>query len=80
MADLKRYNELKERVEDAQKKSDRAQGNLDQIMKQLKNDFDCDDLDEAKDMLEKLEKELKKTEGEFDKAVLEFEKKWGDKL
>ena len=80
MADLKRYNELKEKVEDIQKKADRAQGNLDQIMKQLKNDFDCDDLEEAKAILDKLEKELEETESEFDEAISEFEEKWGDKL
>jgi len=80
MADLKRYNELKEKVEDTQKKADRAQGNLDQIMKQLKNDFDCDDLEEAKAILDKLEKELEETESEFDEAISEFEEKWGDKL
>lgn len=80
MADLKRYNELKEKVEDAQKKADRAQGNLDQIMRQLKSDFDCDDLEEAKEVLGKLEKELEETESEFDEAISGFEEKWGDKL
>ncbi len=80
MADLKKYIELKRKVETAQQKADRAEGALQQVMKQLKSEFGCTTLDAAKKKLLLLTKQESKAKKEFDSAVKEFEEKWEDEI
>ena len=75
---LKRYMELKKRVEQAQQEVSKAEGALEQIMKQLKKDFGCATLEIAKRKLELLEKQSQKAKTEFEDAVDKFEQKWTD--
>ena len=44
---LKKYMRLKKEVETAQQRKDRSQGALDQLMENLKKDFDCSTLKQA---------------------------------
>jgi predicted nucleic acid-binding Zn-ribbon protein len=74
--DLKRYQYLKESVDDLQRESDRAEGALTQLMKELKAEFDCNSLDEAESLLKKTVKEVKQAEQTFEDAVDEFEEEW----
>ena len=78
MSKLKKYMELKKRVEQAQQKADKAEGALEQVMKQLKKDFDCPTLEAAKRKLRLLEKQKQETGTQFEEAVEEFEEKWSD--
>lgn len=80
MADLKQFAELKSKVEQAQQRMDRAQGSLDQLMKQLKEDFDCKTIEEATAKLKKLKKEESSIEEEFTEAMEKFNEKWQEKL
>ncbi len=80
MADLKKLTKIKDQVTDLKRSADRAQGAFDRILKQLKDDYDCDSLEEAKDKLSKRRKELKVVEHDFDVAMRKFEKRWGDIL
>lgn len=75
----KQYRDLKREVEEAKAASERARGALDQIMLQLKEDFDCDDVKEAKAKLEELQKENEKAEKLFLKALKDYEDKWKEK-
>ena len=78
--DLKKYQQLKDKVDQAQRQADKAAGALDQLMQQLKKEFDCDSLEEAEKLKTKLQKEEVKKEKEFTDALEEFERQWGDKL
>jgi len=78
MSNLKRYMELKRRTEQAQQEADRAEGALEQIRKQLKKEFDCDTLEEAKKKLRLLEKQSQKAEVEFGNLMDKFEQEWPD--
>ena len=80
MTDLRQFTELKAKVEQAQQKADRAQGSLDQLNKQLKEEFDCDDLEEAETKLEELTKEEKSISKEFETALKQFEDRWKEKI
>lgn len=76
MNQLKKYLELKKKVEQAQQKSDKAEGALEQIMEQLKEKFGCSTLKEAKKKLALLEKQEREAKEEFETAIEEFEEKW----
>jgi predicted nucleic acid-binding Zn-ribbon protein len=77
--DLGRYRQLKEKVEKAQRESDRAEGALAQLTKQLGNEFGCGTTKEARKKLKSLSSELADAEEEFNESVLAFEGEWGDK-
>ena len=80
MNQLDKLSKLKKQAESAQREADKAQGALEQILSQLKEDFDCETLEDAETLLDKLgEKERTKAEA-FDTALAEFEEKYGDKL
>lgn len=78
--ELRDYILLKEKVEEAQSKADKAEGALNEVLKTIKKEFGCKSLKEAKVKLKKLKKEEAKAEEEFDKAMTEFEEKWGELL
>lgn len=77
---LEKYIQLKENVDTAQQRSDRAQGALDQLMKTLEKDFSCSTLKAAKTKLKTLQKQEEKVRDEFETAVEEFEEKWEEQL
>jgi len=74
------FDRLKNTVEEAQQKADRAVGALEQITKQLKQEFDCKSIKEAEKKLLQLKKQEETEEQDFDKAMRIFKKKWGNKI
>lgn len=80
MAKLDKYLQLKKRVEAAQQRADQAEGALGEVMKQLKRDFGCDTLGEAKKKLKQLEKQEASSKEEFDTAFEQFEENWSGNL
>ncbi len=77
---LDKYLSLKKRVEDAQQKTDQADGALGEVMKQLENEFGCATLKEGKRKLRQLEKQETSSKEEFDTAVEQFENDWSEEL
>lgn len=75
--DLKAYTKLKTAVDEKQKEAERASGAFEQAMKQLKADFDCDNVDEAKELLAKLERKEAAAEADFATKLKEFQKEFG---
>ena len=71
------YRKLKREVETAKSEADRAQGALDQLLTRLKDEFDCDDLKEAKTKLAELEGKMVKAEASFTTAMTTYQEKWG---
>ena len=53
-----------------------AKGAQKQILKQLKDDFDCSDKKTAKKLLEKMENELKDLDVEIEEAIEEVKEKY----
>ncbi len=80
MADIKKLAKLKEIVAELQSNADKAQGALDRVLWQLKNEYDCDSVDDAVAILKKLRDKEEAAEKAFDEAMRKFEKKWGDLL
>ncbi len=77
---LKKYMRLKKEVETAQQRKDRAQGALDQLMKNLEKDFKCTSLKQAQKKLTNLQEREEEAKEEFVEAMEEFEEKWEEKL
>jgi len=75
---LRKYMELKKKVELAQQKADRAEGALQQVMNRLEEDFECSSVEDAEKKLKILEKQKQKAKEEFENAVEAFEEKWGN--
>lgn len=54
---IEEIQSIKEQAEQKRRAADRAKGQLEQLMKTLKEQFDCDSLEEAKDKLTEIEQE-----------------------
>lgn len=78
--DLAEYERLKKKADKLKAEADRAAGALDQTMKRLKEDFDCDDLEEAEKLLKKKEAAVEKAEQLYEKELTSFKAEWGEKL
>jgi hypothetical protein len=74
------YDNLKSKVEKLRRRAQKAQGAKDQLMKQLKEEFDCDTLDEAKELKGKLERQEQKLLDQFHVELTEFEQKYSKLL
>lgn len=72
----KKFLELKEQVEAAQQKADKAEGALEEVLKQLKRDFGCATIEAAQKKLKQLNKEKEKLEEEFNAGLEQYEKDW----
>ena len=77
---LDKYVRLKKQVENAQQKVSQAEGALGEIMKQLKKEFGCDTLKEAKRKLKQLEKQKTSSKQESDDAIEKFEEDWSEEI
>ena len=77
---LEAYQELNQMIEDLQRKADRANGAIGQLLTTLKKDFDCSSFRKASELLKQLEKEKAVIVKDYNKAVADFEEKWRDKL
>jgi len=77
MSELKKYVDLKRRVEQAQQKADKAEGALEQVMEQLKEKFGCSTLKDAKKKLTLLKEQEQEIKIKFEDALEEFEENWG---
>jgi len=68
--------EMKKKIDQAKEQEAEAKGAQKQILKQLKDDFDCPDKKTAKRLLEKMEKELQDLDIEITEAMEEVKEKY----
>ena len=78
--DLEQYQKLKDKVDKLQRESDRAEGALEEVMKELASEFKCDSLSQAEKLATKLRKESDEAEKDYQEALDKFEEKWEDVL
>ena len=78
--DIAEFDDLKKKVEKSKKAVSRAEGILQEKMERLKEDYNCDTVQEAEDKLAGLEVEVVKLQGEFDTKSEKFMDKWGEQL
>ena len=78
--DVAEYQKLKAKVDRARADADKAVGALDQMKIELKKEFDCDSLEDAAELLKKLELEEKAIMKEYEEGLAEFESQWAKYL
>lgn len=71
---------LRRRAEEANRRADRNEGALQQLLSQLKEEFGCSNPEEAKREIVRLGKEEAKLVKETEKCLREFEEKWLESL
>lgn len=76
--DLKKFERLKSRLEDARRRQQRAEAVRDELLAELKKDWGCGSVEAAEKKLRKLEAEAEKAEQEFSEKLDEFEREWGE--
>lgn len=72
----KRFSQLKRDVKEATNEAARAQGALDETVKQLKDEFGCSSLKSAKALLGTLKTKADDAGEAFETALNEYETKW----
>ncbi|QDP54810.1 MAG: hypothetical protein Unbinned3891contig1000_8 [Prokaryotic dsDNA virus sp.] len=70
------FLELKEMAEDAKQEHARAEGEHAQLLRRLKDDFDCKDEKQGRALLTKLRTEQKKAAAEYKRLESTYKKKW----
>ena len=78
MPKLDKYIRLKESVESAQQEADQAEGAEKEVMKQIKDEFNCRTLGDAQRELKRMRKQEVASKAKFDNAFEQFEEDWPD--
>ena len=78
--DLAEYEKQKKIIERLRKDSARAEGELEARNKQLLEEFDCKDVEQAQALENKIKKELNKLTETIEDAIEEFKETYEDAL
>lgn len=78
--DARRFLQLREKIVGLQRERDRAEGALERVMLNLRENYGVESLDDAEAFLKKLRKKAEKAEKTFDEVLSSFEEKWSDRL
>lgn len=70
---IEEFNELKEQIDDLRRRKDKAAGAKGQLLKELKQQFGCSTVQEAKKHLRKLKADKSNLQERFEKAMVAFE-------
>lgn len=76
----KKYILLQQKLKTFQREADRAAGELQQLKKQLKEEFGCDSVKEAKEKLTSLQIQEDKLTKQFESDLARFEEQYGERL
>jgi len=80
MSEIEDFMQLKENVERKRQEVSRAEGGLEQMMKQLKEQHGCKTLEEAKSLLTQISQQADKDKIKFEKALKKFKDEYNDYL
>ena len=77
---LERYQKLKTQADRINREVAKAEGTKEHLLADLKKQFQCSTLEEARALLKKLQRESAAAEDAFDTALDEFQEQWGKVL
>lgn len=77
---LNEFLELKKQFEKDKSNLDRAKGQLDSLKSKLVCEFECNNIEEAKELLTQLEESIKEKEELFDSKISEYHKQYNGKI
>jgi len=68
--------DLREDIDEAKDKVNRLEGRKEHLLQQLKEDWDCDSIEEAKQLLQDLKQEVEEMEQKIKEAIQELKEKY----
>ena len=71
---------LQEKINKMKEEKDKSAGKLEQLMETLKEDFDCDTLEELQCLLDTKKQKIETLSKKIEKKTKEFENKWEGKI
>ncbi len=74
------YIRLKKQLDNIQQRAVRTEGSLDQLKKQMQDEFGVSNVPGAKSLLKTMEKKAEKMRTAFDRALADFNTAWPDVL
>jgi hypothetical protein len=77
---LTKYNDLKEQAKTAKEVVARAEGALEQHMRAIKDEFDCDTIEKAETLLDSLTEEYEELDEKAETLLADFEAQWKENL
>lgn len=80
MTDTKKLLEIRQAVEKMEGEVERAKGAMEHALQILKEQYNCSTIEEAQDLLKKMEKEEAEKKALFVRKYKAFLVKWGSKL
>lgn len=76
--EIEKYQELVRRANKSRKERDQAVGALKQLKQELKTKFECDSINQAEKLLEKLDSEIQAKQKQFENKLKSFEREFNE--
>ena len=77
---LENFEKLKRQISRLREERIKAEGAMTQLLKQMREQFGCSSVEEARGLLSKVEKEMKELEKRFQDEYRRFTEEWGEEL
>lgn len=77
---IQEFTKLKDKADKLKSEVDKAQGAIEQSMRELKDKFECETIEEAEQLLEELEKQVALLTKNYDDSLVKFKEEWEEKL
>jgi len=74
------FEKLKNKVDNLKTQRDKAKGSLATVMGRLKDEFGCESIQDAEELLTELKESVKQHEEELEKLYEKFEDEFGERL
>lgn len=74
------YEKIKARVDRLKRDATKAEGALEQLLVQLKKEFNCETIEQAKEHLKELQEQVEQEQEALEIQLTRFEKKWASVL
>lgn len=76
MSLTERYERLSRKTDQLRQQKAQAEGALDQVISQIKEEHGCSSMKEANELLAEMERSIEDLEEKFDLSLKAFEEKW----
>lgn len=74
------YEKIKAKVDRLKRDATKAEGALEQLLVQLKKEFNCETIEQAKEHLQELQEQVEQEQEALEVQLTRFEKKWASVL
>lgn len=74
------YLQIKQQVETLQKKAEKAEWELEKLLEQLRETYNCETVEQAEELLDEKTKQLQKMKEQYEKEMDLFLEQYGELL